>query len=260
MPELPDVEAQRRTFAAHAQGRCVERVHAPDADIVRNTTPQGLGRALRGRTFARPWRRGKYLVAPTEDGPVAVWHFGMTGSFVWAEAGEDRHDHDRAALVLAGGELRLRMMRRLGGVWLVDDVDHVEDATGPLGPDAGALDEEGLRKALAGAGMVKPALMSQERVAGLGNLLADELLWQARVHPRRRVDDLGDEDWRELGARLPAILEHAVEAGHVPPERDWLTGARDREAPVCPRCGTGLARGGTGGRSSHWCPRCQPEP
>lgn len=258
MPELPDVEAQRRTFAAHAQGKRVERVHAPDADIVRNTTPQGLGRGLRGRTFGKPWRHGKYLMAPTGDGPVLVLHFGMTGSLAWAEPGVERHAHDRAAFELGDGELRLRMMRRLGGVWLAEEAAKLDEVTGGLGPDAGDLDEEGLRRALAGGGMLKPTLMNQAKIAGLGNLLADEVLWQARLHPRRPVGDLGDDDWARLSETLRAVLDHAVDAGHVPPEDDWLTGARDDEEPACPRCGTTLATGRVGGRTGYWCPRCQP--
>lgn len=259
MPELPDVEAQRRTFAAYAEGEPVDRVRAPDTDITRNTSPQGLGRALRGRTFAKPWRHGKYLIAPTEEGLVVVLHFGMTGSLVWADADDELHAHDRAVFAFADGELRLRMMRRLGGVWLVEDAEHLEEATGSLGPDAGDLDEEGLRKALAGGGMLKSTLMNQAKIAGLGNLLADEVLWQARLHPRRTVGDLGDEEWARLSRTLQAVLDHAVDTGHVPPEDDWLTGARDDEEPVCPRCGAELATERVGGRTGYRCPRCQPD-
>jgi formamidopyrimidine-DNA glycosylase len=107
VPELPDVEGFRRTFALCAEGK---RVHGVRAQL----KPAGLGRALGGRRFASARRHGKLLVCPT-DGPALLLHFGMTGSFVWS--GND-HRHDRLVLELDDGDLHYRNMRRLGGIWL----------------------------------------------------------------------------------------------------------------------------------------------
>jgi formamidopyrimidine-DNA glycosylase len=114
VPELPDAEGFRRTFALRAEGKRVHGVRAIDRGMLRNSTPAGLGRALSGRRFASARRHGKLLVCPT-DGPALLLHFGMTGSFVWS--GND-HRHDRLVLELDDGDLHYRNMRRLGGIWL----------------------------------------------------------------------------------------------------------------------------------------------
>lgn len=111
MPELPDVEGFRRTFALHAEDKRVHAVRAVDRGMLRNSTPAGLGRALTGRRFASARRHGKLLVWPT-DGSALLLHFGMTGTFVWS--GND-HQHDRLVLELDDGSLHYRNMRRLGG-------------------------------------------------------------------------------------------------------------------------------------------------
>src|SRR6266508_163604 len=109
MPELPDVEAYRKFFRAHAMGRTVRSLSV-DPTVVRNTTPQGLSRALRGRRFEEPDRLGKWLIAWT-DGPALLLHFGMTGDLIWSGDEPDRHRHDRLILVFSEGELRYRNMR-----------------------------------------------------------------------------------------------------------------------------------------------------
>lgn len=252
MPELPDVEGFRRLFAGQVAGRRVERAHAPAPDVLRNTTPQGLGRALRHRRFADPTRHGKWLLTPTQDGATVVWHFGMTGSLCWT-TDEPLHAHDRLVVCLDGGELRLRMMRKLGGVWLLRGGEDPAVVTGPLGPDALTISAEELRAALTGRGALKSALMDQERVAGPGNLVVDEVCWRARVHPRRRLATLTDDEHARVHRALRGVLDEAVPTGRVPPREDWLTGARDEERPVCPRCGAALEHGEVAGRSTWWC-------
>lgn len=252
MPELPDVEGFRRLFAEQITGRRVERTRVPDPDVLRNTSPQGLGRALRHRRFAPPARHGKWLFTPTRDGATAVWHFGMTGSLRWT-ADEPLHRHDRLVLRLDGGELRLRMMRKLGGVWLVAQGGDPGEVTGPLGPDALTISAADLREALTGRGVLKSALMDQERVAGPGNLVVDEVCWRARVHPRRRLASLTDDDHARVHGALRGVLADAVPTGRVPPREDWLTGARDEDHPTCPRCGAALEHGAVAGRSTWWC-------
>lgn len=253
MPELPDVEGFRRLFADRAAGQRVERAHAPAPDVLRNTTPQGLGRALRHRRFARPRRHGKWLLTPTQDGATVVWHFGMTGSLRWA-TDEPPHAHDRLVLHLGSGELRLRMMRKLGGMWLLRQGEDPAVVTGPLGPDALAITKAELRAALTGRGVLKSALLAQERVAGPGNLVADEVCWRARVHPRRGLASLTDDEHGRVHGALRGVLADAVPEGRVPPRQDWLTGVRDDAEPVCPRCRTALDHGDVAGRSTWWCP------
>jgi formamidopyrimidine-DNA glycosylase len=187
VPELPDVEGFKRYYARHAAGRRVESVAVPARSIVRNTSPQALGRALRGVTLQRPERRGKWMLAPAGD-HLVLFHFGMTGFFAWTSrpADETRHRHDRLIIAVGGGELRYRNMRMLGGVWLARDRRDAERIVGPLGPDAAVLSRQDLDAVVAPArGGLKGLLMNQRRVAGIGNELSDEILWRARFHPRR---------------------------------------------------------------------------
>lgn len=258
MPELPDVEGFLRLFRRRAAGRRVERVEVPDRGVLRNTSPQGLGRALRGRKLERPHRHGKWLLAPTDGEPTLVFHFGMTGELAWADAGEERHPHDRVVLRVDGGELRYRDQRKLQGLWLARRAGDVERITAGQGPDALGLDREELAGRLEGRrGGLKSALMDQGVVAGLGNLLTDEVLWRARLHPTTPAGSLAGAELTRLHRALTEVLRESVKEGCVPPRRHWLTGRRDDDEPACPRCGTRLQVGRAGGRRSLWCPRCQ---
>ncbi len=106
-------------------------------------------------------------------------------------------------------------------------------------------------------GSLKSALTDQSVLAGLGNLLADEILWRAGLRPAGRANDLTETDRRRLYTEMRRTLRSAVTAGCVPPRDSWLTGHRDDPVPVCPRCGTHLRRSRLAGRGTVWCPRCQ---
>jgi formamidopyrimidine-DNA glycosylase len=262
MPELPDVESYRRFFARHAAGRTVRRVVVPDPTILRNATPQALDRALRGRTFEEPERIGKWLICWT-DGPALLLHFGMTGFLVWSEDEPARHRHDRVILELEGGdELRYRNMRKLGGAWLAHDRPEAALVVGALGPDALAIGrKEFLDRLARRRGGVKAALMDQTFVAGVGNLVADEVLWQAGLHPKRTVESLDDAERAELYRRMHAVLKESVEKyDYIPRKRSWLSHVRGVPGSTCPRCGTPLERITAAGRTTYFCPRDQPDP
>ena len=257
MPELPDVEGFRRTLERHAAGRSVRGVQVADRALLRNSTPQALGRAIGGRRLRRSERHGKWIVAPVGDVSL-LFHFGMTGLFDWAEPGVERHRHDRLVLAFSGGELRYRNMRRFGGVWVVRDEGERRSVTGPLGPDANAVRRDDLERLIAERrGGVKAALMDQRLIAGLGNLLVDEILWRARVHPRADLRRLSRAKRDALYEALRQTLRTSIRRGRVPPARGWLTGVRDEPGARCPRCGAGLRKATVAGRTACWCPRCQ---
>lgn len=259
MPELPDVEGYRRQLAELVPGLHLRGVSAPAPAALRNRRPQAMGRALKGRRLDPPVRHGKWLYLPTAGGPTIVWHFGMTGRPEVVDAGEPYHAHDRVVFTVDGRELRLHMMRMLGGVWLARDTAEREQVTGELGPDALHVSEAGLRRLLSGRrGGIKSALMNQAVLAGLGNLLADEVLWRAGIDPRRATAHLSTADVSRLHARLNTVLEEAVQAERVPPHPGWLTGARHDDDPQCPRCSTSLRTATVAGRRTWWCPTCQP--
>jgi formamidopyrimidine-DNA glycosylase len=263
VPELPDVEGFRETLARHARGRRIERVEVADSGVLRNTTPQGLGRALKGRRFSDPSRWGKWLLAVTEEGgPTVLLHFGMTGGLVWRakDGGDGRHRHDRVVFVLDGGELTFRDQRKLQGLWLARHPADVDRIIGGQGPDALGLPGEELARRLAGRrGALKAALMDQKIVAGLGNLLSDEILWRAGLHPFHPAGGLSGSELGRLHRAMTRVLRESVRAGLVPPRRSWLTGVRDADDPRCPRCRAELRHRRVGGRRAVWCPQCQPD-
>jgi formamidopyrimidine-DNA glycosylase len=108
-------------------------------------------------------------------------------------------------------------------------------------------------------GGVKAALMDQRLVAGIGNLLSDEIVWRARIDPRTRVGALGEAQIANLHQAMREAVSESSRYGRVPHGRRWLTRVRDDRDAACPRCGTGLCKGTVAGRTACWCPRCQPE-
>ena len=260
MPELPDVEGFRRVLAEHGRGRRIREVLVHDRGVLRDVAPERFADALTGRTFGEPQRVGKWLLAPVDDGTTVVLHFGMTGGLLWCEPGADRHRHDRVVFRFGfdEGELRYRDMRKLTGLRLARDrteVDAVLDGEGPDALDVGRAEFNELlgrrRRRL------KSALMDQHTIGGLGNLLVDEILWRARQPPDRRGPDLDRDERRRLHTEMRRVLRDSIKAERVPDRRGWLTGARDRSDPQCPRCGTRLRKERVAGRATVWCPHCQ---
>jgi formamidopyrimidine-DNA glycosylase len=257
MPELPDVEGFRRVLAGGAAGKTIRRVEVLNRTLLRNRSPQALGRTLNGKRFGRPRRHGKWLIAPVGEACVLI-HFGMTGLLEWCTDGSPRHTHDRIVFVCAGGELRYRNMRKFGGVWLARDVDEREGVTGPLGPDAQDLTRERFDSLIAGRrGGTKAALMDQRLIAGLGNLMSDEALWRARIDPRTSCARLGPRRRARLYDAIRATARESIPAGRVPHGPKWITAVRDERDPSCPRCGTRMRKAKVAGRTACWCPRCQ---
>jgi formamidopyrimidine-DNA glycosylase len=254
VPELPDVEGFRRYFNRHAVGKPLREVEVRAPAIVRNASGVALARTLSGRRFSKSDRVGKWMLAPT-GGPLLLFHFGMTGGFRW---NDERHRHDRVVFHFADGALAYRNMRMLGGLWLARRQADVERVTGRLGPDAAGVDREVLAELLARRrGGLKSALMDQRLIAGIGNELSDEILWQARLAPRRRVPDLGRRDLGALHRALRKVLTESMRRGRIPRHPRWLTSQRGLKEPICPRRHGRLRRDPIAGRTAYWCPRCQ---
>jgi formamidopyrimidine-DNA glycosylase len=250
VPELPDVEGYRRT-AERAAGRRIERVDVIDRTLLRG----GRASVVEGERFGEFSRQGKWLFAPAGDAEVLM-HFGMTGRLDWERRGTDRHVHDRIVFVCRGGELRYRNMRKFGGVWI--SRSGRERVTGPLGPDATEVGLERFRELLAPRrGSLKAALMDQRLIAGLGNLMVDEIAWRGRVDPQTPVPRLSARRVERLWGAMDEVVRESLPTGRVPPVEGWLTGARDDRGAHCPRCGARLRRATVAGRTTVWCGRCQ---
>jgi formamidopyrimidine-DNA glycosylase len=261
MPELPDVEGFRKVLEFCAKGRVIRRVDVRDAGVLHGMSARRLRGALEGRRFTEPERHGKWLLARTGDGPTLMLHFGMTGRLVCGRPADTAEAHDRVLFTLSGDrQLRYRDQRKLQGLWLACDDSDVARLLVRQGPDALTVDRRAFEAALSSRrGRVKTVLTDQSVLAGLGNLLADEILWRARLCPAGRASDLTEAERRRLYTHMRRTLRSAVTAGCVPPRDSWLTGHRDDLAPACPRCGHTLRRSRLAGRGTVWCPRCQPD-
>jgi formamidopyrimidine-DNA glycosylase len=260
MPELPEVEAYRRLAEDAALDRPVSKVIAPDAwYLKKGLTADVLADALEGRSFRSADRVGKLLLLSTRGGPTVGLRFGMSGRLVVdGRAGVDgllystnvpRDRYDRLTIEFdGGGDLRMRDPRRLGGVEL-------EPAATALGPDALGVGAAALGRALAGStAPLKARLMDQSRIAGIGNLIADEVLWRAGLSPTRPAGSLSPAELRRLHRHLNRTLGDLLARGGS--HTGDLLPAR-RPGGVCPRDGTPLARATVGGRTTWWCPAHQ---
>ncbi|MFI6121060.1 Fpg/Nei family DNA glycosylase [Streptomyces sp. NPDC051064] len=258
MPELPDVEGFRRQLAVCGGQRRVTGVDVLDAGVLQGVSEQRLRRELTGARLGVPRRHGKWLLVPAGDGRTLAWHFGMTGSLRCCSPQERIHRHDRLIVTLDDGpQLRYRDQRKLKGIsWMRGPA--LDRLLGKLGPDALTVTPTEFEDALSRRrAPVKNALMNQSVVAGLGNLLCDEILWQARVDPRTPARDLDAAARRRVHGTMERVLRTSVRAERVPPEPSWLTGRRDASEPTCPRCGRPLESMRMAGRRTVWCPHCQ---
>jgi formamidopyrimidine-DNA glycosylase len=268
MPELPDVEAARRLVEDAATGARIDTVVCPDLSALRNTTVRRFRHAVVGEHVRATARRGKWLTIGT-DGASVVVHLGMTGALRWEDGGDqgepqletDDGRFCRLALVTDRGALRFIDRRKLGGVWLATDDTERQRILDDLGPDALGLPCGELRAILnASRKQLKAALMDQSLLAGLGNMLSDEILWRARLHPTLVASTLDPAEGKRLCAAARTALAASVRAGHIPRTRSWLSGQRAADDPTCPRCGNDLRWSTVNGRSALWCPHCQPRP
>jgi formamidopyrimidine-DNA glycosylase len=263
VPELVEVESARALLEARTVGRTIKAVDAPDAWFLkRGTTAAGLRDALRGRTITAVRRRGKQIYVDTDggEGPTFGLHLGMSGRVVvdGDEAGDpliyasnrDVPAWRRFGLRFAdGGAMWLRDPRRLGAVVL-------DPSESRLGPDATTLTLAQLREALrrGARAPIKAVLMDQSRVAGLGNLLVDEILWRAGIDPARLASTLDDDEQRALHRTIRSTVRLLLKRGGV--HLGDHVEARTRGGR-CPRDGAEMERRTIGGRTTYSCPAHQ---
>lgn len=277
MPELPEVESARATIEAAALHRPVAEVDDTDTYECRPHAPGEIAAALVGRSLTAAHRRGKSIWCDTSGvdgdgtpGPMLGVHLGMSGRILvtgpdgtlteggdwqggrYGRGGEEpdrKPVWDRFTIVFAdGGTLRLFDKRRLGRVRPDPDVSR-------LGPDAEEVGADELAARVArSTAPVKARLLDQSVVAGVGNLLADETLWQARISPRRPADELRPEELTRLREALHDATKAAIRQGGV--HTGEVIEFRHAGAH-CPRCGAEMARATVGGRTTWWCPEEQ---
>lgn len=254
MPEILEVES----FRAHAEvatGRLIESVFTPDDHYLKNVEAQALHKVLPGQEIKKVRRIGKLLLLDT-TGPTLGLRFGMTGRLVadeqvpldqlYFERYKDKPEWRRFGLsFVGGGSLVMSDPRRFGSVWLDPDISK-------MGIDAFELTPEALHQILASSrSAVKTRLLDQSKIAGIGNLLVDEILWEAGINPRRAANSLSVDEMNRLSEVIPAILKTlgkrgGSHTGELYPHRT--------KGAVCPNDGTPLEHYTLSTRTTWWCP------
>lgn len=290
MPELPEVERVRRTLEPHLLGREIGPVRLRRRDICESwttgpdgkpkrvrTTPAAL---LQGAVVSDLRRLGKQLAVVADDGRILCVHLGMSGKLIWRAQRPrvaPKHEHALWTLLPFNRDqlpeyLAFRDPRRFGGLWTFDRAELLESARwSALGPDALDLSGPHLARAIVAAKRpIKAALLDQAIAAGIGNIYADEALFRARIHPARLAASLTRADAVRLAAAVRHVLKSAIRGGGST-LRDYRDGndqpgshqlrhaVYGRSGKDCLRCRAALASTTIAGRTTVWCPRCQPE-
>lgn len=275
MPELPEVETIRRGLNRRAVGREIRRVEILNSWVIRGNE-QAFHQQLEGRRISRVHRRGKILAVELLKGGESAAHLvvrlGMTGQLTLSLRGHPLLPHTHVRIVLDGGreELRYRDPRRFGTLRCCTAAE-LDEIVGRLGPDAMKITLKQFRDSLRGRrGAIKGWLLNQRMLAGLGNIYADEALFDSRIHPQTPAGALSNRASRALHSAARKVLQRAVtlqgtsfrdyidihgNAGNFGPRLS----AYGRTGQPCPRCGGPIRRIIVCGRSSHFCSRCQPQ-
>ena len=279
MPELPEVETTVRDLRPQLIGKTFTRARVHWARTIAQPDTRAFTRDIVGYAVRDITRRGKYLVFRLEratgakkDGGAEcrflLVHLRMTGGFRFHAPDEKRDKHVHVALRLDDGrELRFRDPRKFGRMWLVDEPELV---TGKLGPEPLTIGRsEFARRIRERRGRIKPLLLNQAFIAGIGNIYADESLWYARLNPMREVSTLGDEEVGALYAGIRRVLRKAIGAGGTSFDVNYkringMMGEFEEHLRVvgragepCYRCGTPIVKTVVGQRGTYHCPNCQ---
>ena len=274
MPELPEVETIRRDLEARLIGRRITGVSLPPdtgkpVPVIKGTDEATFREGVASARVEGVSRRGKYLALHLDTGALLIVHLRMTGRLLHRRLEDPPDPYLRAMLALDDGtELRFADLRKFGGLWLVDDLSQVTNGLGPE-PLSEGFTVALLAGALAGRkAPVKSVILDQRRVAGIGNIYADEACFEAGVDPRRLGAELSAADVEALHAAVRRVLLFGVESRGAS-FRDYQDASGKegsmqmhvkvfrRTGKSCYACGAPIERVKVGGRSTHFCPKCQ---
>jgi formamidopyrimidine-DNA glycosylase len=275
MPELPEVETVVRGLQKVLPGRRIVEVRFGKTDFIED--PAALETQLPGSRIFGVRRYGKFLVFDLESAaasgnkPALLIHLGMTGQLITCPPDTSVPPHTHVFFSLDDGrELRYRDPRRFGSMRMAAQGE--ESPLGSLGLDPlEATASEFVAQLRGRRARIKALLLDQRVLRGMGNIYTDESLWRARIHPKRLAASLKEADLRRLYAAVQAILKEAirlrgssisdyVDCSGQPGEFQLRHRVYDREGKKCVRCKAAIRRVIVAGRSSYFCPHCQPAP
>ncbi|MBK9263739.1 MAG: bifunctional DNA-formamidopyrimidine glycosylase/DNA-(apurinic or apyrimidinic site) lyase [Polyangiaceae bacterium] len=273
MPELPEVEHCARQLRRWLEGHIIERAEADPTRLLRGkTTPRSFAKALSGRTVVNVQRRGKHLLLQLDDDRCLLAHLGMSGKWVRRSAADPAPRSSRARLFLSDSSVLHDVDPRMFGVLMIVPKDKLAKLPElrDLGPDplTDRVDADVLRAVFGTSrSPIKVLLMDSSVIAGLGNIQATEALFRARIHPARPASSLTQEELTRLAKGITASIRHTLAAQGPDEEIVYLSERRGASNPFlaygrarepCPRCKTPLLSVTLGGRTTVYCPRCQP--
>lgn len=260
MPELPDVRAFMGYLQSTALHKKIVHTSVDEAVLRKGTSLQAVARAATGHSMEEAQAHGKHLFVKTGR-KWLVFHFGMTGHFDYYECQPEDEDHTHADFELENGyHLAYVAPRKLGFVDVTDDVAGYIEKEG-LGEDALRISRDRFVELMQNRrGMLKSALTNQAVVAGVGNVYADEILFQAGLHPKSAVKALGTDALRKLHTTMQRVLREAADRQANPSNfpDSWLTPRRE-DGAACPSCSGTIRRITVNGRGTYVCPSCQSE-
>jgi formamidopyrimidine-DNA glycosylase len=259
MPELPDVEIIKNYIEAHATGKRIRDLKVRDNRILNNITEKELREILVGKIIKSFSRHGKQLFIFIDRNLYITMHFGMTGNVEIISDLKDIIRFERSSFFLSSGErIAFIDQRILGRIGLTSSPDEFIK-THKMGPDSLSVTWDEFFNAFHDQNTsIKASLMNQSKIAGLGNVYADEILFQAKIHPLDITDNLSEEKLRTLFTTMKQVLKTAIESGA---DRNrfpniFLTKHREKNS-VCPRCGGQITSVKINERSTYYCPHCQ---
>jgi formamidopyrimidine-DNA glycosylase len=270
LPELPEVETTRRGIAPHVVGKRIARVVVRDRRLRFGISP-ALERELAGLRVAAIERRGKYLLLRVDEGAVVI-HLGMSGSLRIVTTATPPRPHDHVDFVFDDGSLlRFHDPRRFGSVLHTRGDPHLLVQLSSLGPEPfdPAFDSSWLEaRAARRPGPIKSMLMDNAVVVGVGNIYANEALFEAGIHPLRAASRVSRARYERLATSVRAVLARAIDAGGTT-LRDYVNGAGEpgyfalqlavygRAGEACRRCGATVRLAARLQRATFYCPHCQ---
>jgi len=257
MPELPEVENFRKYFEGTSLGQKIVDIEIDDPKLVKVPSDEFL-QTLKGASFLSTDRIGKFFFARTSGEKVVVFHFGLTGKFHYFRDG----DPPRFTRVLFhfdnGFKLSFINMRKFGWVDLTEDITDYQNRRG-LGPDAQKISfEEFFDKFRKRKSILKPKLLDQKLMAGVGNWIADEILYQSRLHPESLIENLSDEDFKTIYEKMQHILDIAVkEEADFDRFPDYFFIHHRKDDGFCHHTGDAVVKIEVGGRGTYFSPNYQ---
>lgn len=270
MPELPEVETIARQLGPVLTGRAITDVKVLDASVVAPLKPAGFSRRVKGRLIAGVNRRGKYLRLELASGATLVIHLRMTGQLIPLSAPPAKDPHLRLLFSFDNGSfMAFYDQRRFGRAFVLGSGD--DDYWQKLGPEPleRSFTAARLAEAISGSrAPIKSFLMNQSHLAGIGNIYADEALFEAGIHPQRPAGSLSAAEAGRLVKAIKSILRQAISLNgtSIRTYRDAEGRAgryqesfrvHHRQGERCPRCGGKVEKIKVGGRGTYFCPRCQ---